>query len=228
MIDLAPLARFYGPLAHPPGDAFGVYLWEVLGLQTTAGRRDAALGALRRIPALTPDSVRKLGRGRLEAIVRLAGPFVDERLSAIDTGVDVFRRRREFASRLAGPLKTAWLAARDLPHLGEAGAAELLLYASPHALVPVDQGLCRLAVRLGIAAPRANIRRLVRDVRRALDRELPSELHERRQAVAYLMHHAQATCVESDPHCGICPLASGCAEGQRRLSSARPGAGAGP
>jgi endonuclease III len=94
--------------------------------------------------------------------------------------------------------------------------------------VPVDQGLCRLAVRLGIAAPRANLRRLSREVRRALDRELPAELAARRHAVLYLAHHAQATCVEGDPHCGICPLAPGCEEGRRRINSRTPGAGAMP
>ena len=216
MIDLGPLAAFYGPLAPPPADAFGVFLWEVLGMRTTDGRRDAALAALRRVPAMTPDSVRKLGRGRLEAIVRLCGPFVDERLPAIETGVDVFRRRRDFAAELAGPLKRAWLAAKDVPHLGEAGAARLLLFASPHPVVPVDHGMSRLAVRLGIVPPRANIRRSIRDTRRALSAHLPADLVARRHALLYLAHHAQATCVEGEPHCKVCPLAPQCAHALSR------------
>ena len=211
MIDVAALASFYGPLASPPGDAFGVFLWSVLGMRTTDGRRDAALAALRRVPAMTPDSVRRLGRGRLESIVRLCGPFVDERLTALETGVDVFRRRREFEAELAGPLRQAWLAAKDLPHLGEAGAARLLLFASPHGVVPVDQAICRLVVRLGLTSARASSRRLVRETRRALSRALPEDITARRQAVLYLSHHAQSTCVEGEPHCGICPLATQCA-----------------
>ena len=69
MIDVAPLASFYGPLAPPPGDAFGVFLWSVLGMRTTDGRRDAALAALRKVPAMTPDSVAKttgVSRANLE------------------------------------------------------------------------------------------------------------------------------------------------------------------
>lgn len=221
MIDLASLVSFYGPLAQPPSDAFAVYVWEVLGMRTTCGRRDAALAALHRIPAMTPDSVRKLGRGRLESIVRLCGPFVDERLSAIETGVDVFRRRRDFAAELAGPLRTAWLASRDLPQIGDAGAARLLLFATTHALVPVDQGICRLAVRLGIVSQWPNLRRLSREVRRALDARLPAELPVRRQAVLYLAHHAQSTCIEGEPHCGICPLVRNCDEGRRRTAEGR-------
>jgi endonuclease III len=211
VIDVASLVSFYGPLPVPPADVFGVFLWDVLGMRTTGGRRDAALAALRKVPALTPDSVRKLGRGRLEAIVRLCGPFVDERLTAIESGVDVFRRRRDLAGDFAGPLKRAWLAARDLPHLGESGAARLLLFASPHGVVPVDQALCRLALRLGLVEPRAKVRRLVRDSRRALSRHLPPELPARRQAVLYLSHHLQSTCVEGEPHCKVCPLARDCA-----------------
>ena len=211
MIDVAPLASFYGTLAPPPGDAFGVFLWSVLGMRTTDGRRDAALTALRKVPAMTPDSVRRLGRGRLESIVRLCGPFVDERLTAIETGVDVFRRRRDFGAELAAPLRQAWLATRDLPHLGEAGAARLLLFASPHAIVPVDQAICRFAVRFGITPARASARRLSRETRRALSRSLPGEITARRQAVQYLAHHAQLTCIEGDPHCGVCPLAGQCA-----------------
>jgi endonuclease III len=210
VIDVDPLASFYGPLAPPPADPFGVFLWNVLGVRTTDGRRDAALTALRRVPAMTPDSVRRLGRGRLETIVRLCGPFVDERLTAIETGVEVLRRRRDFASELAGPLRQAWLAARDLPHPGEAGAARLLLFASPHAVIPVDQALCRLAVRLGVTQSRANTRRLIRETRRALSKTLPADAGARRRAVLYLAHHAQATCVEGDPHCGVCPLSGEC------------------
>jgi endonuclease III len=212
---VARLIEFYGPLPHPPDDPFGVYLWEVLGARTTGGRRDAALQALRRVPAMTPDSVRKLGRGRLEAVARLCGPFVDERISAIETGVDVFRRRRDFAGELHGPLKQAWLAAGDLPHLGEAGSARLLLFASPHALVPVDEGLSRFAVRFGLAAADANFRKLTRTVRRRVSALLSPEIDQRRLAVLYLTHHTQSTCVSVQPHCAICPVRSECAEGRR-------------
>ncbi len=218
---LPPLVRFYGALPHPPTDAFGAYLWEVLGMKTTAGRRDAALAALRRVPAMTPDSVKKIGRGRLETIVRLCGPFVDERLSAIEAGVHVFRRQRGLPERLHGPLRSAWLVIRDLPHLGEAGAARVLLFASPHALVPVDAAMTRLALRLGLVDETANVKRLARTVRRVVGSALPDDLGLRRQAALYLAHHAQSTCVEVEPHCGICPIADWC-----HFNSVRRGAAA--
>ena len=204
------LAAFYGPLPAPPADAFGYFVWDVLGTKTTAGRRDAAMAALRRAPALTPDSVRKLPRGRIEAIVRHCGPFVDERLAALEAGASVFRRQPHFAARIAGPLREAWTAARDLPHLGRAGALRLLLFAGASTVVPVDAPLVRLATRLGLVAERGNVVRLARDVRRALDGLLPDELAARRRAIAYLSHHASQTCVEASPHCGVCPLHGDC------------------
>jgi endonuclease III len=199
------LAAFYGPLPPPPADAFGFYVWEVLGTRTTAGRRDAAMAALRRVPALTPDSLRKLARGRLEAIVRQCGPHADERLAALDAGVAVFARQP-----LAGPWRDAWLAARDLPHLGRAGALRLLMFTGSSLTVPVDADLVRLATRLGLVAPRPHVARLAREVRTRLDAVLPRGLPERRRAVLYLQHHADSTCVESLPHCGVCPLRSSC------------------
>ena len=217
------LVRFYGPLPKPPEDPFGAYVWEVLGLKTTPGRREAAFLALRRVPALTPDSMKKLGRGRLEAIVRMCGPFVDERLTALETGADVFRRQRAFGDRLHGSLRTAWLALRDLPHLGEAGASRLLLFASPHSLIPVDAAMTRVAVRLGLVDEIANVTRQVRTVRRAIARELPADVAARRQAALYLAHHAQSTCVEVVPHCGICPLSADCAfNSTRQAADAAP------
>jgi endonuclease III len=222
-MDLASaLAAFYGPLVQPPSDPFGAYVWEVLGMKTTPARRESALAALRRIPAMTPDSMRKLGRGRLETVVRLCGPFVDERLSALETGVDVFRRRRNLPEQLQGSLRTAWLALRDLPHLGDGASARLLLFASPHTIVPVDAPLARLAVRLGLIAPVENPRRLTRSARRAFRRVLPVEHAALRRAIVYLNHHTQNTCVDFDPHCTICPIAAECPEGMRRAQQKGP------
>ena len=208
---------FYGPLPHPPTDPFAFYVWEVLGTKTTPGRRDTALNALRRIPAMTPESLRRVGRGRLETIVRQCGPFVDERLSALDAGIDVFRRQRDFTGRLKARLRLAWLSSRDLPHLGHAGALRLLLFAGPHTLVPVDQDIARLAVRLGLVPPHANLRRLTREVRRRLGGLLPKDSSGRRRAVQYLFHHAHTGCIETDPHCGVCPLRRECRWGNRGM-----------
>jgi endonuclease III len=200
----------------PPDDPFGYFVWEVLGTRTSAGRRDAALAALRRVPALTPDGLRKLPRGRLEAIVRLCGTLAEERLAALEAGVRVFERQPRIVERLRGPLREAWPAARDLPRVGHAGAVALLLFAGSSRLVPVDEGLARVVTRLGLVEPVENRRRLLRTARRVLDALLPSAIRDRRRAVFYLRHHAEHACAPVNPHCGVCPLQLECREGLRR------------
>src|SRR5690349_1075413 len=111
------LERFYGPLPQPPDEAFALYVWEVLGIHTTAGRRNAAMNALRRIPALTPDSMGRAPRGRLERVVALAGPYREARLRALAAGVDVFKRHRDLPERLRGDEAAAKEALALLPHL---------------------------------------------------------------------------------------------------------------
>jgi endonuclease III len=210
------LRAFYGPLAGPPHDPFAMYVWEVLGFQTSPVRRDAALAAMRRIPALTPDSVWKAVPKKLESAVAMAGAYQDERVRALKAGADLFRRHPDLPRRIAGPLLGARRALRALPQLGLAGSGRMLLFAASHPLIPSDANLTRVAARLGVAEPTANVRLQIRRVRRALSAAIPMELDERRRAVTYLSHHGHATCLEHDPHCHVCPLLSVCAFGQVR------------
>jgi endonuclease III len=191
------LERFYGPLPQPPEDAFALYVWEVLGIHTAAGRRDAAMNALRRIPALTPDSLARVARARLEDAVRLAGPYREERLRALMAGVEVFKRHRDLPERLRSGIAAARDALSLLPHLTRTSGQWLLLFAGGHPLLPDDP----------------HIRRVIERVHGQDDdmvRELGGVLTAVQRATLYLSHHGQATCLESDPMCHICPLRSGC------------------
>jgi endonuclease III len=147
---LASLERFYGALPTPPRDAFRFYVWEVLSVQTTPARRDAAYAALRRLPALTPDSMWRAPRGKLEAAVALAGVYHEQRLSALRGGVALFRRHPRLGDEVRGPLFRARRALADLPRLGEGSVARVLLFSGDHCVLPVDRDVARLARRLGI------------------------------------------------------------------------------
>jgi endonuclease III len=209
---LDDLKRFYGPQPEAPHDAFAFYVWHVLGQRTTPARRDAALAALKRIPALTPDSVWRAARAKLHDAVAHAGP-PDERLHALMAGVEVFRHDRELDDRLRGPMLSARRATQRLERpLGQVGAQWLLLAAGRHPVLPRDRGLGRIAIRLGVVPPAAADApgaqmRAVRAVAAMLPRDAP--LLE--MAMLYLSHHANVTCTAADPHCRICPLADTCA-----------------
>jgi endonuclease III len=205
------LRAFYGPQPLPPHEPFALYVWEVMNFHAAPLKREAALAALKRIPALTPDSIWKTPLPKLEAAAGLAGPYLDERVRALRAGADVFRRKPDLARTIVGPVIGAMRALRALPQLSGAGTGRMLLYAGAKPVIPVDAVTARVVVRLGLCEAVADARRQARRVRRALDAVAPRDLDALRRVVQLLEHHGQATCAEFDPHCGICPLASSCA-----------------
>jgi endonuclease III len=190
------LERFYGPLPRPPADPFALYVWEVLGLHTTPMRRDAAMTALRRLPALTPDSMGRAPRAKLEGAIALAGPYRDARLRALAGGVEAFKRHRDLPERLRSDAATAHEALGMLPHLTSTSGQRMLLFAGGHAVLPDDPHLTRVVDRL-----------LSRD---STILELGGVLTAIQRAALYLSHHGSVTCLESEPMCHICPLRNEC------------------
>ena len=198
MLDLMDrLERFYGPLPQPPDDPFALYVWEVLGIHTTPSRRDAAMSALRRIPALTPDSMGRVARAKLEKAIALAGPYREERLRALTAGVAVFRRNRDLTDRLRGQMAEATEALELLPHLTTVSGQWLLLFGGRQPMLPDDPNLLRVVARLGTDTESAA--QELGEVRTTLQR-----------ASLCLAHHGRATCVEADPMCHICALRTDC------------------
>jgi endonuclease III len=211
---LERLERFYGQLPSPPSDPFALYVWEVLSVHTTPGRRDAAMSAIRKIPALTPDAVAKAAPKKIEDAVALAGPHREDRLRALKAGVDAFRRDPALASAPRDPLPAAAASLERLPHLSASGGERLLLFAGNHAIVPFDAAHARVAIRLGLGHPDATD--LARSALDAFGAALSSDLILIRRAVVYFAHHGMTTCTESDPHCKVCPLLPDCREGRAR------------
>ena len=204
------LRRFYGRLAEPPRDPFAYFVWEVLSAEAVPGKRDAAFTALKKIPALTPDAMWRVPPAKLDAAVRLAGPYREQRLQALRAGVDRFRRSPRLATVIGGPLRIARRALRAFPHLGEAGARRMLLFTGNRCVVPVDPRIGRVAWRLSGDTRLADATRRDRLVQQAIRRELNGDVERARRTFLYLAHHGSVSCIEHDPHCGVCPLAAQC------------------
>jgi len=190
------LERFYGPLPLPPSEPFALYVWEVLGTRTIPARRDAAMSALRRIPALTPDAMASVARAKLESAVALAGPHREERLRALASGVDVFKRNRDLPGKLRGDIHNAREALALLPHLTTVAGDWVLLFAGHQAVFPDDPQVHRVLTRVGRDGDVVD--------------QLGGVLMAVQRAALYLSHHARFTCAEADPVCQICPLRSHC------------------
>jgi len=212
------LRRFYGRLPAPPRDPFTLFVWEVLSVHSTPQKRDAALAALKRIPALTPDAMWRAPQKKLLDSVTLAGPYAENRLRALRTGVDMFRRNAALPRIVRGPLAPARRALKGLPQMGEGGAYRMLLFAADHPILPVDARLARVATRLGYGDAQTVFAKTAKSVRDALAPELAGSLEAYRRTFLYLSHHGGATCTDRDPHCGVCPVVEMCPEGQRRVN----------
>jgi endonuclease-3 len=215
---LNALQKFYGLLPSPPHDPFTLFVWEVLSVHSTPRKRDAAMAALKRIPALTPDAMWRAPQKKLEQSITLAGPYQENRLRALRSGVELFRRTPELPATIRGPLAPARRALKPFPQLGETGAHRMLLFAADQVILPVDSRINRVGQRLGYGEAAGDFKKQSRSVQAALARELTASADAYRRAFLYLSHHGGATCTESDPHCAICPLLKECAEGQRRIN----------
>lgn len=223
------LREFYGLLPHPPADPFQFFLWEILSHDALPARRDLAWQALRRIPALTPDSVFRAPAKTLNATIALIGPHRDERLERIRAVAGEFKRHHEWFSpdQLARSVLTATRHFRRLPNVPQDMLDRALLYAAPHPVLPLDNGTARVVARIeGTAIPvsggaegftlkrarwSGELRKQRRQARRTLRAVLVAEIGEYRDAVQYLRHHSQHTCLAVGPHCTVCPLAIQCA-----------------
>ena len=219
---LTTLKAFYGPLPWPPKDPFTLFVWEVLSFHATPRKRDAALEALRRGRALTPDAVWRAPQKKLQEAIALAGPYAEQRLRALRGGVEVFRRAPTLPAIIKGPITKARRALKGLPQMGEGGAYRMLLFAAGHPVLPVDASLSRVARRLGYGEPHAQFAKTARSIRTAAACELTPNATSYRRAYVYLAHHGLATCTEADPHCRVCPLLNECTEGQMRIDRANP------
>jgi endonuclease-3 len=215
---LNALQKFYGLLPSPPHDPFTLFVWEVLSVHSTPRKRDAAMAALKRIPALTPDAMWRAPQKKLEQSITLAGPYQENRLRALRSGVELFRRTPELPATIRGPLAPARRALKPFPQLGETGAHRMLLFAADQVILPVDSRINRVGQRLGYGEAAGDFKKQSRSVQSALTRELIASADAYRRAFLYLSHHGGATCTEADPHCAICPLLKECAEGQRRIN----------
>src|SRR4051812_40661728 len=137
---------------------------------------------------------------KLEQSIALAGPYLDNRLQALRSGVELFRRSPDLPATIRGPLPAARRALKPIPQLGETGAHRMLLFAADHLILPVDARVSRVGRRLGYGEAATEFRKQARSVQEAMTRELISSPEAYRRAFLYLSHHGSATCTEADPH----------------------------
>jgi endonuclease III len=226
-------------LPQPPLDPFQFLLWELLSDEALPARRDLAWQALRRIPALTPDSIFRTPLKTLNAAIGLIGPHRDERVEQVRALAGEFKRHHDAfkADALGRSLNAATRVFRRLAVLPRETTDRAVLFAAGYPVLPLDDATARVVARIeGTAIPvsggaegftlkrarwAAALRRQRRRARRTLRQVLPPDSATYREAMLYLRHHALHTCVAVGPHCGICPLAANCASATPRKHEVR-------
>lgn len=194
-------------------------MWDTLSNHAFPARRDLAWLALKKIPALTPDAMFRTPAKTLTDVVGLVALRRDETVERLRELVHEFRRRRDVLDGEAlarVPLLTARRRLVGLAAIDAGMSARALLYCAGFVVLPVDEDVSRVVCRLmGAAAPRGAVRadharHARRMARRWLSERLPRDVHSYQEAILYLRHHAQHTCLTVGPHCTVCPLAGGC------------------
>jgi endonuclease III len=211
---ISALKQFYGLQPTPPADWFQFFVWEIVSDQALPARRDLAWQALRRIPALTPDAMFRAPKQELLDALGIAGPNREDRLDRLRAIVGEFKRHRdELANERLARASTLAVtrALRRLDHATSATRARALLFAGDRAVLPMDDDMLRVVSRL-MGTPENRCRPVAR---RWLTARVNAEPSSFRDAVIYLRHHAQHTCLKVGPHCGICPLRPRCGSVQR-------------
>lgn len=209
---LNALRAFYGLLPSPPGEVFAFAVWELLSAHVLPARRDLAWQALKRLPALTPDSLFRASTKEIREAVAPAGGSADERVDRLRAVAGEIRRHRPRYERLGDGLFPAARAIWRLPHLSAVVRARALLFAADQPVLAVDEGVARVVMRLaGTMRPGEPARLRVRRARRHLATHVPVDLELRRDLALYLPYHAARACTETAPHCAVCPLRPECA-----------------
>jgi hypothetical protein len=223
---VSALQAFYGPLPKLPRDPFTLFVLEVLSAHSTPHKRDAALAALKRIPALTPDSMWRAPQKKLEESVKLAGPYTDKRLQALRTASTSSGARKagvDHPRTAAGRAAVRSSRCRSWASRGRTGCCCSRRSRVSCGRCPRHPGRAAPRLRRGDQSSASR-----RDRSRTRSpRELPALGRGLSTRVPLSLAPPAAPLAQRRiPHCIVCPLLTECPEGQRRMAR-RERAGAG-
>jgi len=199
------------PEAPPTRDPFELILLENVAYLASPEKRRQALNRLRETIGTSPEALLSASSTALEAVTAsgiLKGVAADKLRACAEIVLDRFDGNLDAA--LNAGVDAAKRALRAFPGIGEPGAEKVLLFSGRHPfLAPESNGL-RVLARLGLIREEASYAKTYAASRKAAE-DLPQDLAARQEAHLLLQLHGQTVCKRSDPRCGICPLAPGCA-----------------
>jgi len=208
------LQRRYGPVKPPPREpVLDALVGTILSQSTTDANSGAAFAELkRRFP--TWEQVRQAAVEDVAAAIRRGG-LANQKAPRIQSILDELHARRkrlslEFVRRMPVDAALAYLQA--FHGVGPKTAACVLLFACRQPVLPVDTHVHRVAIRLGLIAPRTSAAAAHRTLGELVPAACVLEFH------VQLIRHGRRVCTARRPACDDCPLWELCPAGQRRLT----------
>ncbi len=207
------LERFGRQRWWPAESPFEVVVGAILTQNTSWQNVEKAIGNLRATGALSVASLGRLGRDRLEELIRPSGFFRQKaaRLLAFirflenEHGGSLDRLFALPDDRLRATLL-------ERPGIGPETADAIMLYAAHRASFVVDAYTHRILERVGLEPPGSSYEQTRRMFMASLapDAELFNEFH------ALIVRLAKEHCRKKSPRCPDCPLRQLCRHGQMK------------
>lgn len=220
------LRETYGPPEWPPSDdPFDLVLWENVAYLADPVRRREAFEMLEDEVGTSPHEILEAPRRDLERVTSkgiLGAKFAEKLRECARIAVEEFDG--DLDDVIHEPLAVAKKALQSFPGVGEPGAEKILLFCDRQALLAPDSNGLRVLVRLGLAREDQSYAKTYASAREAA-KTLPARPHALQEAHLLLQLHGQTLCRRTDPRCGACPLASGCAYARGGVAPRRSPAG---
>ncbi|MBI3522478.1 MAG: endonuclease III [Chloroflexi bacterium] len=200
------LARAYGappePRRLPPLDEL---VLTILSQNTNDTNRDRAYADLRRAMP-TWDDVADAPVGAIAKAIRKGGlaPTKSPRIKAVLRDLRIRGIALNERALTALPDEELWELLIGLTGVGPKTAACVLLFSLDRPFFPVDTHVHRVAIRLGLVAPKANAVVAQRELQAALRPDEMYALH------MNLIRHGRHVCVAQRPLCSQCVLSDLC------------------
>ena len=210
------LRKYYGsPVRPPTRDPFELILLENVAYLASPAQRREAFEELERTVGTSPAAILAATPKALESVTArgiLKGTSAAKLRDCARTAVEDFDGDVE--SQLGDSLPAAKRALRRFPGIGEPGAEKILLFTGRQALLAPDSNGLRVLVRLGLVREHKSYSSTYAGSREAA-KALPARPRVLQEAHLLLQQHGQTLCKRTAPLCDSCPLATGCAYGQR-------------
>jgi endonuclease-3 len=189
----------------------------ILSQNTTDANRDRAFASLTErfptFPLLAAAPPRKL-----EEAIRAGGLAQAKSKAILGVLSRLSRERGEHSlDFLAGmPLAEARSYLVSFPGVGVKTANVVLLFSFGKEVFPVDTHILRVARRMGLVSPKADLSRAALSLEPHVPRGEPMPLH------INMIRLGREICRPRNPLCPECPLLPVCPEGRRRTRKRRP------